>query len=90
MELKEIQQRNYKANVSRGQISEHSTVSDFIYKLAEETGEFIKAEDEEQAAGELADMALVITAIAEHHGIDLMVEMQKKMCINEYRAYVGQ
>lgn len=87
----EIIDRNYNATVSRGLISNRTSFADFILKLNEEIGEFISAHKYERGdtgkiEEELADIALVVTAMAKHMQINLKMQMEKKMKINEIRS----
>lgn len=87
----EIIDRNYNATVSRGLISNRTSLGDFILKLNEEIGEFIYAHKHERGdtgkiEEELADIALVVTAMAKHMQINLKMQMEKKMKINEIRS----
>ena len=79
--------RNYFANVRRGQISDKTTVRDFLSKLHEEVGELIESFDGDDSFDkvELADVTLVCFSMAKHFGINLFDEMEGKMKINENR-----
>lgn len=90
--LEAITHRNYLATVRRGLITPETTTRDFILKVKEECQELHKSYidkcwenglkfDEK----ELADIALVCFAMAEHYGIDLVDEMRKKTEFNEQR-----
>jgi len=84
--LKQIMQSNYEAVKNRGLIDDETTLPDFITKLQEEIGEFIKAKDEAEAAAELADIVGVCLNIASHYGIDLPAELGVMVRRNEVRA----
>lgn len=82
--LTDITHRNYEATKRRGLIDDQTTKYDFYDKLVEEVIEYGESDlkDEE----ELADIALVCFAMAEHYGIDLIEEMRKKTEFNEKRV----
>lgn len=92
MEIKEITKRNYQAQVRRGLITPKTDTIKFLRKLFEEGEElaqsFYKKREREIPdfdKVELADVALVCFAIAEHYKIDLIKEMENKMLFNETR-----
>lgn len=81
--ITDITHRNYEATKRRGLIHDQTLRSDFLRKLYEEVNEF---EDSGlKDVSELADIALVCFAMAEHYGIDLIEEMRKKTEFNETR-----
>ena len=86
MTLEEIQKRNYNATRKRGQITDETKDIDFCYKIREELKELVDSETLENEAEELADIALVCFAYAEHFNIDLLSEMEKKTIKNENRT----
>ena len=83
--LKQIMQSNYEAVKNRGLIDDETTLPDFITKLQEEIGEFIKAKDEAEAAAELADVVGVCLNIASHYEIDLPTALEEMVRRNEDR-----
>ena len=85
--LDDVVNRNYFANIKRLKISDKTTVRDFLAKIHEEVGELIESWD---GCGsfdkvELADVALVCFSMAKHFCINLVDEMEKKMKVNEKR-----
>ena len=85
--LDDVVDRNYFANVKRLQISDKTTVRDFLSKIHEEVGELIESWDgcDSFDKVELADVTLVCFSMAKHFGICLIDEMEKKMKVNEKR-----
>ena len=85
--LDDVVDRNYFANVRRGQISDKTTVRDFLSKIYEEVGELVESWDgcDSFDKVELADVTLVCFSMAKHFGINLVDEMAKKMKVNEKR-----
>lgn len=88
MDIKEISKRNYEATVKRGLITPKTRPLQFIDKIQEEKNElfiswYIKDHFDPE---ELADVALVCFAMAEHYQIDLVAEMEKKAIYNEQRT----
>lgn len=79
--LTDITHRNYEATKRRGLITSETKCDDFVLKIREETDELDSYVD----WSELADIALVCFAMAEHYGIDLIEEMRKKTEFNEKR-----
>ena len=89
MELNEIIKRNYEATVRRGQISNKTTVSEFIKKTDEEVQEL---KDSRKGSTiypfdpkEAVDIILVQTAMLHHYGFDTEKIMTEKMLFNEQR-----
>ena len=87
MDIKEISKRNYEATKRRGLIDSNTDSIEFIDKIGEELHELdcsldLKGNFDKT---ELADIALVCFAMAEHFGIDLVAEMESKMKYNEIR-----
>ena len=87
MDIKEIASRNYKATVRRKQIFKETSLFTFYRKIDEERKELLATWDggSKFDPSELADIALVCFSIAEHFGVDLQKEMEKKMKYNEER-----
>lgn len=85
MTIEQIIERNYKATVSRGLISELTGFKDFINKLKEEVTELEAEKFTDNMPVEMADVALVIFAMAEHYNINLIAEMERKTLYNEKR-----
>ena len=85
--LYDVVDRNYFANVRRLKISDKTTVRDFLGKIHEEVGELIESWDgcDSFDKVELADVTLVCFSMAKHFDINLIDEMQKKMKVNEKR-----
>ena len=85
--LDDVVNRNYFANIKRLQISDKTTVRDFLGKIHEEVGELIESWDgcDSFDKVELADVALVCFSMAKHFDINLIDEMEKKMKVNEKR-----
>lgn len=85
--IQEISKRNYEATKRRGLINECTTLNDFLDKIKEETNELeLEATCNNQFdRSELADIALVCFAMAEHYEIDLVKEMELKTRYNEVR-----
>lgn len=81
--LTNITHRNYEATKRRGLITLTTYRHDFGNKLIEELIEFEQSDYTDEK--ELADIALVCFAMAEHYGIDLIEEMRKKTEFNEKR-----
>lgn len=85
-ELIGITHRNYLATVRRGLITPTTCVLEFCDKIDEEKKELIDSYMcDTFDPSELADIALVCFAMAEHYGIDLVDEMRKKTEFNEKR-----
>jgi NTP pyrophosphatase (non-canonical NTP hydrolase) len=93
MDIKEIQQRNYKATVKRGFINQDTSIFDFITKIEEEVNEleyshYLRNSTKIQFdKKELADIILVCLAMAKHYDIDIMKAMEEKTIFNEIRKY---
>ena len=87
-ELTTITHRNYEATKRRGLINEKTTIEDFVCKVNEEAEEMWYSSNSGKSSidpSELADIALVCFAMAEHYGIDLVDEMRNKTEFNETR-----
>ena len=85
--IDDVADRNYFANIRRGQISDKTNVRDCLAKIYEEVGELIESWDGDDSFDtvELADVTLVCFSMAKHFDINLIDEMQKKMKVNEKR-----
>ena len=87
MKIKEIQERNYRATVKRGQITETTNFYDFLSKTHEEVQElydcYIHTGNVDPL--ELADIILVCMSLAKHNDIDIDKALQAKTIINENR-----
>lgn len=84
--ITDIFARNYAATVRRGLITPETRKDEFIDKIREETEELgiaVLNSDKMNEREELADIALVCFAMAQHYGIDLIDEMRKKVEYNE-------
>lgn len=85
--MNDLIERNYKATVKRGQITNKTTVKDFISKLKEEIKELEDSFDEAENSYdcfEVVDCFLVCASAIYHHNLKSAVE--KKVLINEHRA----
>ena len=87
MKIKEIQERNYRATVKRGQITETTNFYDFLRKIHEEVEELYHGYHHTGIVDplELADIQLVCMSLAEHYGIDNKKALEQKTIINENR-----
>ena len=87
MKIKEIQERNYRATVKRGQISKKTNNYDFFNKIHEEVKELYDAYIHTGNIDkmELADIILVCMSLAQHNKIDIDKALQAKVIINENR-----
>ena len=85
--IDDVVNRNYFANVKRLKISDKTTVRDFLGKIHEEVGELIESWDgcDSFDKVELADVTLVCFSMAKHFDINLVDEMAKKTKVNEKR-----
>ena len=85
--IDDVTDRNYFANIRRGKISDKNNVRVFLAKIHEEVGELIESWDGDDSFDkvELADVTLVCFSMAKHFDINLIDEMQKKMKVNEKR-----
>lgn len=89
-ETKDIQQlidRNYAAQIRRGQINDKTTFSDFKLKIVEELKELSKSyyENNNFDPKELIDIILVCFSMAEHFNINIMQVLSDKVAYNEKR-----
>lgn len=90
MDIHEISLRNYAATKRRGLITDETSFDEFVDKLREEVNELddsliYRGKMIDFDAAELADIALVCFAMAEHYGFDLVKVMEEKMKFNELR-----
>ena len=85
--IDDVVDRNYFAQIRRGKISDKTTVRDLLAKIHEEVGELIESWDGDDSFDkvELADVTLVCFSMAKHFDINLFDEMEGKMKINENR-----
>ena len=85
--IDDVVDRNYFANVRRGKISDKTNARVFLAKIYEEVGELIESWDGDDSFDkvELADVTLVCFSMAKHFSINLIDEMEKKMKVNEKR-----
>ena len=87
--IDDVVDRNYFANIRRGKISDKTNVRDFLAKIYEEVDELIESYGCDGCDSfdkvELADVTLVCFSTAKHFGINLVDEMEKKMKVNEKR-----
>ena len=85
--MKDLIKRNYASIERRGLINEETTEADFLAKIEEELTELSEAyyRDLPNKSEELADIILVCLNYAEHFGIDIEKELNKKISINEKR-----
>ena len=83
MKIKEIQKRNYRATVKRGQITKKTNFYDFLRKIHEEVQElydcYIHTGNVDPL--ELADIILVCMSLAKHNKIDIDKELRKQVKI---------
>lgn len=90
MNLKELITRNYNATARRGQISNKSTVTDFLNKIDEEVAEL---KDSRKTCSsiylfdplEAIDIILVNATMLHHYGFVVESLLTKKVEINETR-----
>lgn len=91
MTIQELIDRNYAAQVKRGQITMKQTLNDFLNKIDEEVNEFKKSYKndgywEDIDDKELIDIMLVCFSMAKHFGIDWQKVMTEKVEYNETRG----
>ena len=86
--IDDVVDRNYFANIRRGKISDKTNAGVLIAKIYEEVGELIESWDGCDGFDkvELADVALVCFSMAKHFGINLVDDMAEKMKVNEKRT----
>jgi len=90
MTIEEIIDRNYAAQVKRGQITMKQPLSAFIHKIDEEVKEFKNSYTndgyyEDIDDKELIDIMFVCFSMAKHFGIDWQKVMIEKVKYNETR-----
>jgi hypothetical protein len=90
MEIQEIINRNYAAQLRRGTITEETRLYEFINKLQEEKEELYESWANSSIhnyfnPSELADVILVCFAMAKHFNVDILTELEKKTLYNEIR-----
>ena len=90
IDIQELINRNYDAQVKRGQITMKTDLIDFLDKIVEEVEEFKNSyindgyfEDIDDK--ELIDIMLVCFSMAKHFGIDWQQVMKDKVEYNEKR-----
>ena len=84
--IDDVVDRNYFAQIRRGKISDKTNVRDFLAKIYEEVDELIDSYGcDSFDKVELADVTLVCFSMAKHFDINLVDEMEKKMKVNEKR-----
>ncbi len=90
MTIQELIDRNYAAQIKRGQIIMEKTLNDFLQKIDEEVKEFKNSYKndgyfEDIDDKELIDIMLVCFSMAKHFGIDWQQVMTEKVEYNETR-----
>jgi predicted house-cleaning noncanonical NTP pyrophosphatase (MazG superfamily) len=90
MTIQELIDRNYAAQIKRGQITMEKTLNDFLQKIDEEVKEFKNSHTndgyfEDIDDKELIDIMLVCFSMAKHFGIDWQKVMTEKVEYNEKR-----
>jgi NTP pyrophosphatase (non-canonical NTP hydrolase) len=91
MTIQELIDRNYAAQIKRGQITMEKTLNDFFQKIDEEVKEFKNSYTndgyfENIDDKELIDIMLVCFSMAKHFGIDWQKVMTEKVEYNETRG----
>lgn len=96
MTLKEINERNYAATVRRGYISTDTSINEFLNKIMEEfkelseelfmSGKYLSTKEKENASLEMADIVLVVMAMARHFHINIETALIAKTLYNEQRT----
>ena len=89
-DIQELINRNYAAQIKRGQITMKQTLNDFLNKIDEEVKEFKNSYTndgyfEDIDDKELIDIMLVCFSMAKHFGIDWQKVMTEKVEYNEKR-----
>ena len=89
-DIQELIDRNYAAQIKRGQITMKQTLNDFLNKIDEEVKEFKNSHTndgyfENIDDKELIDIMLVCFSMAKHFGIDWQKVMTDKVEYNEKR-----
>lgn len=88
IDIQELIDRNYAAQIKRGQITPDTDLSDCIYKIKEELKELVDSYIETNKdfdSKELIDIMLVCFSMAKHFGIDWKQVMTDKVEFNEKR-----
>jgi NTP pyrophosphatase (non-canonical NTP hydrolase) len=89
-DIQQLIDRNYAAQIKRGQITMEKTLNDFLQKIDEEVKEFKNSYTndgyfEDIDDKELIDIMLVCFSMAKHFGIDWQKVMTDKVEFNEKR-----
>jgi hypothetical protein len=89
-DIQELIDRNYAAQIKRGQITPETDLSDCIDKIKEELKELVDSYEynwgtEKIDDKELIDIMLVCFSMAKHFGIDWQQVMKHKVEYNEKR-----
>ena len=89
-DIQQLIDRNYAAQVKRGQITMKTDLSDFLDKIVEEVKEFKNSYTndgyfEDIDDKELIDIMLVCFSMAKHFGIDWQQVITDKVEFNEKR-----
>lgn len=87
-DIQELIDRNYSAQIKRGQITPDTDLSDCIDKIKEELKELVDSYIETNKdfdPKELIDIMLVCFSMAKHFGIDWQQVMKEKVEFNEKR-----
>ena len=88
MTIQELIDRNYAAQIKRGQINNESTFCKFSDKIQDELNEFNESyiqTNKDFDSKELIDIMLVCFSMAKHFGIDWQQVMTDKVEYNEKR-----
>jgi NTP pyrophosphatase (non-canonical NTP hydrolase) len=88
MTIQELIDRNYAAQIKRGQINNESTFWNFSDKIQDELNEFDDSyiqTNKDFDSKELIDIMLVCFSMAKHFGIDWKQVMKDKVEYNEKR-----
>jgi hypothetical protein len=88
MTIQELIDRNYAAQIKRGQINNESTFWNFSDKIQDELNEFDESyiqTNKDFDSKELVDIMLVCFSMAKHFGIDWQQVMIDKVEYNETR-----
>ncbi len=89
MNINDLQQRNYDAQLKRGKITEETTLEDCIDDLAGEVLELYEEKENNRWLLEAADVMLNLLSccrIAGFDGEELYLACQRKMLYNEKRT----
>ena len=89
-DIQQLIDRNYSAQIKRGQITPDTDLSDCIDKIKEELKELVDSYEyncgtERIDIRELIDIMLVCFSMAKHFGIDWQQVMTEKVEFNEKR-----